>query len=648
MEKRGRVPALTNLIVVSLLCLLAQSRRMQHRARPSEAEKLNVPLRGGHPAYPRRLLRGDTTATQGAGVRLCEQSSATSAGAAGVVAAAPNATALKPHGAPGRPGTPVLASVREQTTLRGDTRRLPRWRYRVFRRRTSAVAAIRPKGASRAAKRPRGVPRLYVIVMWTSPTRQTRQASKSARNATHLTRSFPKRIISKHDLSGGRRASCRRASGFQVRLLTRRFDPATGTLSETCVYEGGRGIYRNLVSSSCPGAARPRRCASCASPRDHLWCQVSGPDHPQTRRADRVRVSWAAKITDIDREAQHGTPCASGRSAILTGLYNAASAVGRSIQSELESPVRTGTGTLLVLDEPLPGNQQRHLRASGRGPRPAQKWRSSATLRAAAARDARTHRRRRIRGPAARRCPRPRTSLGASSIHATSCPSPCRLRARRVSNQPLAPCGFRTTAKPTLTCSAARHSRQQRTPTRSALSPEGPACFRGTAAVRRPDGRLRPRRAQSGNRLPGPDPARLPDRRIPRRAPREAPGCPCPSVRPSCGAPHGEGATSFSRRFRACRARRPHGERAAALPRRTRCPHGPRVRTSGGPARAAMPGGPPPARATLIIQDRANIFDRTGNAALYRNEGASAFGRLSEAPEERRWRIRSCFTETSR
>ena len=128
----------------------------------------------------------------------------------------------------------VLASVREQTT-RGDDATVE---YRVF---TADGRVLWLYDRGHLVREPSGRSRLYVIVMDITPLRQTRQALKISEERYRILTELSERIIFEHDLRG--------REGFLSPRFRDKFgyeperDPATGALSETCVYGVHNGDF---------------------------------------------------------------------------------------------------------------------------------------------------------------------------------------------------------------------------------------------------------------------------------------------------------------------------------------------------------------------------------------------------------------------
>lgn len=321
------------LIVVSLLCLWLVA-RMQHRA-TRRLEKLNRSLEtvienipGGFFRYDRDEGQAFDYVSEGF-LRLLGHTRESFAAACG------NRFDRMVHP---DDRERVLASVREQTT-RGDDATVE---YRVF---TADGRVLWLYDRGHLVREPSGRSRLYVIVMDITPLRQTRQALKISEERYRILTELSERIIFEHDLRG--------REGFLSPRFRDKFgyeperDPATGALSETCVYEEDRGIYRNLVSRLLSGSSSSEEVRFLCQPSGYLWCRVQA----LTIRDEAGRpVRVVGEITDIDREKRNTERLRiRAQRDPLTGLYNA-SAVRALIQSGLESLSVRDRHALLVLD----------------------------------------------------------------------------------------------------------------------------------------------------------------------------------------------------------------------------------------------------------------------------------------------------------
>ena len=187
--------------------------------------------------------------------------------------------------------------------------------------------------------------RFYVIVMDITPIRRMQQALKLSEERYRILTELSERIIFEHNLERGEEflsPAFREKFGYDPEL-----DPSTGALSETCVHEEDRTVYRSLVSRLLSGKSSSEEVRFLCQPAGFLWCRVQA----LAIRDDAGRpVRVVGEITDIDQEKRNTERLRiRAQRDPLTGLYNASAARGL-IQSRLSSSSAGELHALLVLD----------------------------------------------------------------------------------------------------------------------------------------------------------------------------------------------------------------------------------------------------------------------------------------------------------
>ncbi len=232
----------------------------------------------------------------------------------------------------------VLASLEEQLA-HGDHHSVE------YRASTADGRELWLYDRGRLVREPSGRSRFYVIVMDITPLRQIRQALTVSEERYRILTELSDRIIFEHDIEkrdGFLSPRFREKFGYDPEL-----DPSTGALSESCIHEEDRTIYRDLVSRLLSGNSSSEEVRVLRQPAGFLWCRIQALA-VRDDAGGPARV--VGEITDIDREKRN-TERLSIRAQRdpLTGLYNA-SAIRGLIESCLSSSSARDRHALLVLD----------------------------------------------------------------------------------------------------------------------------------------------------------------------------------------------------------------------------------------------------------------------------------------------------------